>query len=442
MSKFRKVVYKARVTYLAQISLPPNGIALLELVEKDVALSTQPLLSKTRDEAATLENNFLSANINENDGSCIVTHKESGYSWNEVNRLWRTTEAGSTYLHRASGSASYVSSLRIISRQSSILFSSIRLEGQLGASAISITYVLFANAKGLQIETSIDNSELNNYVVASFPIRKVDEATSEEVHVDVDVDGNFEYVDRSKMSNRYVHQNRFTSLYSSGASLTIANRAIPEYKVGNVAIEMTLLRGVNKIGDWIAGPLEDDISQELGKMTFQYAVIPDTCRVTEPSCTADLEARNFVDPIGSFSDWVVDGYRPERYIDMDVSPLSVVAALPTRTSGLHKPQMEEAITSAGATKLFSLEPEKLILSAFKKAESKDALVLRAYNPTNHSIEASLSPGLIYFGNIVHVLLNENNLGEEEALHIQRGENEEFNFIVDAYKIVTLLLLKQ
>ena len=124
--------------------------------------------------------------------------------------------------------------------------------------------------------------------------------------------------------------------------MTIANRGIPEYKVGNEAMEMTLLRGVNKIGDWIAGPLEDNVSQELGKMTFQYAVIPDTCLVTEPSCAADLEARNFVDPIGSYSDWVVDGYRPERYIDMDVSPLSVVSALATRAVGVEKLQLDES----------------------------------------------------------------------------------------------------
>jgi hypothetical protein len=57
-------------------------------------------------------------------------------------------------------------------------------------------------------------------------------------------------------------------------------------------------------------------------MTFQYAVIPDTCRVTDPACTADIEVRNIVDPVGSFASWVDDGYRPERYIDMEVSPLS------------------------------------------------------------------------------------------------------------------------
>lgn len=69
----------------------------------------------------------------------------------------------------------------------------------------------------------------------------MDKAKREKVHVDVDE--SFEYVDRSEMTNRSVHQNRFTSLYSMGASLTVANRGIPEYKVEDEAMEITLLRG-------------------------------------------------------------------------------------------------------------------------------------------------------------------------------------------------------
>jgi len=60
--QFRKVIHKSSATYLGQIDLPPNGFALLDLVEES-----------------------LSATINEGDGSCTLTHVESGYSWNEVN---------------------------------------------------------------------------------------------------------------------------------------------------------------------------------------------------------------------------------------------------------------------------------------------------------------------------------------------------------------------
>lgn len=442
-TQFRKVTRKSSATYLAQIHLSPNGIALLELVEEDATLPQGHFIAeRSVEETATMENKYFSVVVDMNDGSCFLTHTESGQTFSNVNKLWRTTEVGSTYLHKAGGRPEYVSGLRIASKNHSFLFSSIQLEGKLGASDISITYVLFVNAKSLQIETSIDNSERNNYVVTSFPVRK----TGGSGLVNVDVDGNFEYINRSKMTNRYVHQNRFTSMYSAGSSLTVANRGIPEYKVTSEGtMEMTLLRGVQKIGDWIAGPLEDDISQELGMMTFQYAVIPDTCRVTDPSCMADLEARNFVDPIGSFASWVPDGYRPERYIDMDVSPLSVVSALSTgtKTEDEEQPQLDdEILESVGAMQMFDLKPAKLILSAVKKAESKEALVVRVYNPTNQSLQASLSPGLVKFSRVESVLLNENRMEEKKELPIRQGENEEFNFTVAAYKIVTLLLFKQ
>lgn len=442
-TQFRKVGYKTSVTYLAEIHLPPNGVALLELVEEDTNLPSDPLLIEMpNDGTATLENEYVSVVINTNDGSCTVRHVESGHSWSKVNKLWRTQEIGSTYLHKARGAPEYVSELRIVSRKSSIFFSSVRLEGKLGSSPVSITYVLFSSAKGVQIETTVDNSERNNYIATSFPIRRLGGDTNEKEQVDVN--GNFEYVDRSNMVNRYVHQNGFTSLYASEASLTVASRGIPEYRVTKANMEMTLMRGVDKIGDWIAGRLMDDVSQELGSMTFQYAVIPDTCRVTESTCTADMEARNFVDPVGSFASWVVNGYRPERYIDLDVSPLSVIAALSTGTAGSEIPQLEETNSeTAGPPQLFDLKPAKLVLSAVKKAESKDALVLRAYNPTNETLKASLAPGLIRFVKVKHVLLNENDIvDDDEVLPISEGKSGEFHFVVDPYKIVSLLLFDQ
>lgn len=440
---FRQVKHKSSHTYLANLHLPPNGIALLQLIETDTNVPRDSLGAEINEnEVSHLENKYLSVVVNEHDGSCSLTHLESGHSWMHVNKLWRSTESGTAYIHKTGGKQSYVSDLHVVTRKKSALFSSIRLQGKLGISDVSLTYVLFAKSKSLQIEMSIENAELNNHIVASFPVRKSGSDTTEEVLVHVD--GNFEYVNRSKMTGRYVHQNRFTSMYSSGSSLTIANRGIPEYKVGHTgSMEMTLFRGVNRLGDWIAGPLTDDVSQELGKMTFQYAVIPDTCHVNEPSCCADLEARNFVDPVGSFASWVQDGYRPERYIDMDVSPLSVVSALSTISSD-KKPihvaddEEEETSPSTGSLQLFDLKPQKLILSAVKKAESKEALVVRVYNPTNQSLDASLSSGVVKITGVKHVLLNENKVSGVEEVSIQRG-GDDFHFTAGAYKIVTLLL---
>jgi hypothetical protein len=122
------------------------------------------------------------------------------------------------------------------------------------------------------METSIDNSEHNNYVVASFEVRRMDKAKREKVHVDVD-DESFEYVDRSEMTNRYVHQNRFTSLYSMGASLTVLNRGIPEYKVEDEAMEITLLRGVNKIGNWIRSPRRQYLTRAWKNDVSVYSCI-------------------------------------------------------------------------------------------------------------------------------------------------------------------------
>jgi hypothetical protein len=93
--------------------------------------------------------------------------------------------------------------------------------------------------------------------------------------------------------------------------------------------------------------------------------------------------------------------------------------------------------SAESTQIFYLKPEKLILSTFKNAESKDALVVRAYNSTNQSLDASLDPGVIKFARVERVLFNENSFGNEKAMHVERKKNEECLFTVDAYIFYSL-----
>lgn len=443
---FRKKIQRASATYMARVELPPNGIALLQLISDNQVSQQRASVVEIESTILSLENEHLRVVVNTLDGSCSVEHLASGKTWSNVNKLVHSIEHGTSYRHVGSRGEKGMSETSATSHQESAAFSSIELKGKLGASAVSITYVLFQGARRLEIETTIENADRDNYAVATFPARRNGANVNDSV--EVAVDGVFEYVNRTSMyhEGRYVHQNRFTSMYSAGSSITVANRGIPEYIAAHGSLKVTLIRGVNKIGDWIVGPLKDDISQELRKMTFQYAVIPDVCQVTDPTCSADTEARNFVHPVGSFASWVGDAYRPERYIDMDASPLSVVSSLAGNGRTEKSASLEDKLTLAplGSKQIFDLKPAKLILSTVKKAESKDALVVRLYNPTAFPLDASLAPGLIKFTSVKQVRLNENDLEAKEGdefLTIHKGEGGDFSFTVGPFKILTLLLTK-
>jgi mannosylglycerate hydrolase len=212
-------------------------------------------------------------------------------------------------------------------------------------------------------------------------------------------------------------QKRFIDVSDGTRGLAVLNRGLPEYEVvpeaehGGAVVALTLLRAVEWLsrGDLTtrrghAGPaLLTPGGQCLGDHTFEYALVPHAGWWDGASMEVANAAEDFE------------------------------AGLRAVATGTH----EGALPAVWAS--VTLAPPELALSALKRAEREDGLVLRVYNPTARPVSASVRLPRP-FRAVRLVNLNEDELPETEAAahQLAREGDDAVRLGVRAGEIVTLL----
>jgi mannosylglycerate hydrolase len=183
--------------------------------------------------------------------------------------------------------------------------------------------------------------------------------------------------------------------------LTIASNGLTEYALENNTLALTLLRCVGwlnrndiktrwrQIGPTVPTP----DAQCLGKHSFSYSIIPQKKDVREKEINRATQEHNI--------------------------PLTVVQI--GRQAGPLPPELS----------FISIEPNSLVLSAFKKAQREDALILRFYNVTDEKVFGKVR----FFKNIKAAALC--NLYEEEISNLNLSSPNELNLEVNAHQIITI-----
>jgi len=264
---------------------------------------------------------------------------------------------------------------------------------------------LYKGVRRVDIRTTVDNRATDHRLRVRFPAG---------IHADkAAADSHFYVVERSVKPESdgkgwvevppTTHPQLYWVDVSDGSrGLTVANRGIPEYEVreenGGLTIYLTLFRSVG----WLsrddletrrghAGPpIPTPGAQCLRRMTFEYSLIPH--QGTWLSSRSYLEARNFAEPL-------------------------MAIALP----GL--------VPSSKA--FVSVKPETLVVTALKKAEDSDLIVLRFYNIAGERVA-----GVVRLGFECEELWRA-NLDERPLEKI--GDGNTVRVYVKPYEIVTLLI---
>jgi len=187
------------------------------------------------------------------------------------------------------------------------------------------------------------------------------------------------------------HQCMFTDVHDGKKGLAVINKGLPEYEVidegtSGCTIALTLLRCVG----WLsrddlasrphnAGPqVETPEAQCQGTHRFEYAILCHDGSWDKGDVM--YQARQFNAPL-----LLVRAQSSERKgADAPAARAACNPADPQNDST----NMQEEMLPSGALSFLNVAPtETFMLSAVKKADSRDALVLRFYNPTSRSSTA-------------------------------------------------------
>jgi alpha-mannosidase len=166
------------------------------------------------------------------------------------------------------------------------------------------------------------------------------------------------------------------------------SRGLPEYEaLGDErnTIAVTLLRCVDAIsrGDMLSRPSHAGIpcpapeAQCQGSHIFEYAILPhagDWREVYRPAAV-------FAAPLYVRRGDETEGFVPQEVWSSD-TPDALLAPVRFKQRSLDG-------ELPGELSFLQLEPEALVLSAIKRAETGDALIVRFYNPTADPVEATL-----------------------------------------------------
>jgi alpha-mannosidase/mannosylglycerate hydrolase len=360
-----RVPYNARRLRLAFLaSVPGIGYATYQIKPTDDKSDIC--------EFNALENEHLSVEIL-NDGRLNITDKESGFCFKGLNQLQDSLDVGDEYNYRALQEDEVISPCASDTTIGSIIgngvYSECTIETKLYVRgkpmSVKQTLMLVMGSRLLYVRTAVLNKHENHRLRVLFPTDiKTNYASA---------DGQFDVIKRRilpwkgwKNPSNCQPQQAFVDVSDEEKGLTIANRGLPEYEIlrdGRNTIAITLLRAVDRLGDWGVFPTPE--AQCMGHHVFEYAIIPHAS--TLESSLADLDARSFNAPFAVAQVKKSDG---------KLSPI---------------------------VSFIDLQPQKLVLSSIKKAEDRDNLIVRFYNPYDELILGTLTTlipvGEVYLCNL-------------------------------------------
>lgn len=352
--------------------------------------SASTLATNTR----SIQNEFFHVAANPDDGTLTVTDKQSGAAYSGLNGFVDGGDVGDLYNYSPpaqdtlvtgpvespsieASSSTVRARLRITARYALPAACSPDRSARAGERvecAITSEVTLVPGVRRIDIHTVVDNQAKDHRLRVAFPVPYRVETSHAE--------GAFEVRERpvetprpenlAEWSEEPVNcypQKRFVDVSDGALGLGILNRGLPEFEItkdaeGRLAVAVTLLRCVEWLsrGDLStrrghAGPMElTPEAQCLGVNEFDYALVPHS---------GDWEA----------NDALV--LREAQALNM---PVRVMVAVP------HEGELPS--TSA----LLSVEPRSLVVSAIKRANSDEGMLVRVYNPSGYAVEAAISPG--------------------------------------------------
>ncbi len=374
---FRVVKYpkKYKLRFLAR-DIPGNGYKSYSIVEANEDNTNTENNNSTNNntnniqEDFVLENRYLRVDIND-DGSFNILDKDTNNSYYNLNVYQDSGDVGDEYIYKAPDQDEIVSTsgkkaeIKKIKDSEVETVYSIKQNLKLPQESIkkdnkktfrSDQYIncvietvisLMKKSRRLDVITSFNNKVKDHRLRVLFPT-----GIDTSYHY---ADGQFDVLERSNSPwegwenpSNCQRQQKFVNINDGERGLMIANKGLPEYEIipekGN-SIGLTLLRSVGEMGDW--GYFPTPKAQCIGLNSYEYSIIPHSGDYL--TSKAFREANNFNSPLL--------GYQSNNTCQNEA--------------------------------LFDINSDYIILSALKKAEDRDSIIVRFYNISDESEDFKL-----------------------------------------------------
>lgn len=275
---------------------------------------------------------------------------------------------------------------------------------KLVSNPITIDIILYSNSRRIDIITMVENNSRDHRFRVVFPADFKTDKVSSQTHYYV-IERNIEEPSGEGWVQKPMPtkpQLNWSSLTDGRRGITIANIGLPEFEVRNRDVSQYILTLFRSVG-WLsrpdlltrkgnAGPsIPTPEAQCLGKYMFRYSII--------------LHEK----------DWLKSkSYKDVR--EFIVPPISIIR---DKSNGNLPLKLN----------FIDINGEHVIVSALKKAEDEEALVLRLYNLTKDKVNIKINS----YKEILKIW--EVNLLEENVKEINRNSIE-----IDGHKIYTVKMM--
>ncbi len=382
--------------HLLARDVPPLGYKTYHVKHQDYELDTTETLAP---EPMCMENEHLRVEINDN-GTLDILHKKSGHLFEGLHYLEDNGETGHSWIHMSPDFDEVINTLgtpaEISLEQEGPLLARYRVEYRMmipedivrdeqgvdprlsspvpsdptrpstrrsenrKEMIVRSWFTLRKGRKYLEVRTKVDNQCRNHRLRVAFPTGiKADyshaEAAFDVVEREIVRSEDNPYYNRD---NPQYPNHRFVDLSDGEVGLTLINDGIREYEAlddDQRTLYLTLLRGYvfrNSpiIDRWDVYP-EMELSQSLGENEWRYAIYPHPGTWEDGNVYQQADSFNLTLHVGQAG-------RHEGDLPWEMSFLSV-------------------------------EPDQLSISALKKGQDRDSVVIRVFNPTDGQVEGTV-----------------------------------------------------
>lgn len=365
-------------------------------------------------ETRTLENEFSVVSLN-SDGTFNLLDKQSGQNYYNLNTIEDCGDAGDTYNYSPVEEDIIVTSKQAkdatltvkedVNKKTAYLSyellipESLSDEGKTRSSAliplkVQSKITLYNNIKRIDIKTKIANNVRDHRLRAVFPTGIKSDSSYAETQFGTIKRSNEIEGAKDWKENKWdekplpIYSNhKFVYVKKESAGLAVLNRGLTEYEIYNhegSAIGITLLRGVGYMG-------KEDLAIRPGRPSGVHVATPDAQCLGEHVFEYSVLASSSETEIA------------QQAAKYNAEPTAVQSEIRlteiTKKFGAMRPLFDlERLQDCAQNKLkgvkktdynfININENRLIVSALKKAEKEDAVIIRLYNSTKGKVNSA------------------------------------------------------